>query len=584
MPKHLKRRSSVTAPPEAGAPDVGAAELAPKLVGDIEGTFVVRAYQRGYRWTSTEVEHLLDDLHESGGASYYLQPIVVKNLEEGRWELIDGQQRLTTLFLLLTFMQAEGLQAAGPLYTLEYETRADSTEFLSNPREEESQSNIDFFHIFNAYQCLRQWFEDQGNRKQHVANQIYSYLFESVRVIWYEAPATLESTTLFTNLNIGRIPLTSAELVMALVLSRARDEGARTGHAYEIAAQWDRFEHDLHDPYVWAFATGRSDDRATRIGLLLDTVADLESGSRNPRPPFHTFETLRPLIETDHEALWDRVVNLHSLLIGWYENRNLFHKIGFLVADGASLRELVEMSRGQPKSAFEAGLDAQICSRIDLRASALRELNYGDTSAARVLLLANVETVREMQDSHQRFSFEAYASGSWSLEHIHAQNAEALTTAEQWSEWLKLHKDALSSLGDLGEDARLALESRIEDVLGNLTQAAFRALEHEIADLFTRDDEAGEQVDSISNLALLQDDDNSALGNSAFEVKRRQLLKRDREGSYIPVCTRNVFLKYFTDANVQQVHFWSATDRDAYLRMLEEVLQPYLLPDSEGGP
>ena len=49
-----------------------------------------------------------------------------------------------------------------------------------------------------------------------------------------------------------------------------------------------------------------------------------------------------------------------------------------------------------------------------------------------------------------------------------------------------------------------------------------------------------------------------------FEVKRRRILELDRKGAYIPICTRQVFLKYYTDADAQQVHFWSTQDREAY--------------------
>ena len=61
-----------------------------------------------------------------------------------------------------------------------------------------------------------------------------------------------------------------------------------------------------------------------------------------------------------------------------------------------------------------------------------------------------------------------------------------------------------------------------------------------------------------------------------FEVKRREILRLDREGYYIPVCTRNVFLKYYTAEASEQLHFWSAVDRDAYYAAIESELAPYL--------
>lgn len=61
-----------------------------------------------------------------------------------------------------------------------------------------------------------------------------------------------------------------------------------------------------------------------------------------------------------------------------------------------------------------------------------------------------------------------------------------------------------------------------------------------------------------------------------FEVKRREIIARDRAGAYIPVCTRNVFLKYYTDPLGQQNHFWGAADRESYLAAMTRLLRPYL--------
>ena len=84
---------------------------------------------------------------------------------------------------------------------------------------------------------------------------------------------------------------------------------------------------------------------------------------------------------------------------------------------------------------------------------------------------------------------------------------------------------------------------------------------------------------AIGNLALLEKNDNSALNSAVFEVKRHRILDLDRRGSYLPICTRNVFLKYYTQGRAQQLHFWSPQDRGAYHDEIERVLAPYLKPE-----
>lgn len=548
-------------------------ELRPERVGDIVGDFVVPSYQRGYRWGVDEVSRLLGDVYESAGRRYFLQPIVVKRRGEAEWELVDGQQRLTTLFLILRYIQ-EHLPSARLQYSLAYETRAASAEYLRHPTEERSRANIDFFHIFEAFTCIRQWFESQNDPALAAIN-FYKYLSESVYVIWYEAPDEVDSTTLFTRLNVGRIPLTDAELVKALLLTRSRD----LRREREVAAQWDSFERDLRAPEVWAFVTGRSAVEATHITLLLDTLAGGPSG--RARPLFHTFETLRPMIEESAQEVWNKVVTLHSLVMGWYENRHLFHKIGYLIARGQTFSQLVKLSQDCTKPEFMSRLDARIRADLSLSKSDLAELRYGSAKTAAVLLLMNVETVRSMKHSSERFSFREHAAQRWSIEHIHAQNAEQLNRAAQWVEWLRLHRDALAGLAGVEVGVRDDLMRRIDAAMSDISAEVFESLEQELTTIFSLAGESGD-VDGIDNLALLASGDNSALSNSVFEVKRRHILDRDRLGSYVPVCTRNVFLKYYTEAEGQQIHYWGQHDREGYLTAMQQHVGPYLLAD--GAP
>ena len=558
--------------------------LEPKLVGSLSGAFYVPAYQRGYRWGKQEVRKLLDDIWESRDRSYYLQPVVVKDLGE-EWELIDGQQRLTTLFLIQQYMKNAGLKKDSAKYSIRYETRLASAEYLTSLDAERSNSNIDFFHMYEAYQCIHSWFEDPAKDSQYLADRFNIALHERVKVIWYEAAPDVDAVTLFTRLNVGRIPLTDAELTKALLLTEVGKQSNATDRALETALQWDSIERDLRAPELWAFITGQSEGVPTHISLLLDSLADtLSEEPQGPeRPLFHTFETLRSWITESPSDFWEEVVTLHSLVKGWHENRDLFHKIGFLVAEGVTtLTALMEVAKERKKSEFEQKLDDLIRTHIDLTDSQLRDLNYGSRKSARLLFLMNVETIRQRENSTERYSFREQASGRWSLEHIHAQNAQELPrSAEIWRTWLKLHADALESLEDI--EGKQELLGKVKEVLRSeqVSGRAFDALAPQLSRLLTSGDESPMDVDSISNLALLTSGDNSALSNSAFAVKRAEIIDRDKEGSYIPICTRNLFLKYYTPGSEHQMHFWSTRDRRYYMEEIVKtlVIAGYLLPD-----
>lgn len=546
--------------------------LEEKTVEEVEGHFLVPSYQRGYRWGRHEVAQLLDDIRDSGTAKYYLQPIVVRRVGN-TFELIDGQQRLTTLLLILQNITGYFPQATIN-YSIDYETRPKSRDYLANPDLMRRDDNIDFFHMYEASECIKEWFEAEPNPTRAAIN-LYTALGERVHVIWYEVPPEVDATVLFTRLNVGRIPLTDAELVKAVLLSKSGDRQR------EVAAQWDAIEHDLRHDDVWSFVSSRDQDDATRIGLLLDTLAGGKLG--RARKTFETFEALEKRIdETSAEAVWKEVVALHARVMSWHADRSLYHKIGFLVADGFGLDNLVEPATTLAHSEFERHLDELIRTRLSSSPEELVALRYQDyEESSRVLLLMNVEAARRREESSERYSFAAYLRREWSLEHIEPQADLPLVTNEQRREWLRRHRDALRSLPDLDPDQAVKLVDEIDAAVADISGPLFGQLADKLNPLFrgSADEGEPEYVHSLANLALLARDDNNVLSNSWFEVKRRSIVELDQRGSYIPPCTRNVFLKYFTNADAQQIHFWSPQDRDAYLDAILKYVGPYLTPD-----
>ena len=219
----------------------------------------------------------------------------------------------------------------------------------------------------------------------------------------------MDSKELFRRLNVGRIPLTDAELVKALLLARVRDTPGQTDRAHEVAAQWDVIERDLRAPEVWAFVTKKARGEATHIRLILDTLADAISKPpvRGSRPLFHTFETLRPRIEESARSVWNDIQDMHSLLLGWYEDRDLYHRIGFLVAVGEPFENVVNLARGRARSELEDVLTARIRARLARTAEQIRELSYPSEKCTEVLLLMNVESIRRRTGSSERYSFQA---------------------------------------------------------------------------------------------------------------------------------------------------------------------------------
>ena len=78
---------------------------------------------------------------------------------------------------------------------------------------------------------------------------INRYFDEGVKIIWYEVATDSDESAIgmFTRLNVGRIPLTNAELVKAMFISESANAGITREKKEEIALQWDNIERELHN-------------------------------------------------------------------------------------------------------------------------------------------------------------------------------------------------------------------------------------------------------------------------------------------------------------------------------------------------
>ena len=582
--------------------------LEEKIISEISGNFIIEAYQRGYRWGKAEVERLFEDISEiPDGQKYCLQPVVVKNVN-GVYELIDGQQRLTTLYLIMKYLNAY----VDINYCIEYTTRKsvnghkgskELLETIDTIDLDASSSNIDELFIKKAYGWVKAWFKGEKSKMMNFANKLQKY----VTIIWYEVDDDEDSVNIFTRLNIGKISLTNAELVKALFLSRGKKDsnGRYAGNPYgieekkqhEIALGWDSMEKDLHDEKFWTFITNKkADNYPIRMELLFDMIEMKPSDKSD----FYTFNSFYERFKNSDNKYdtWELVERYMQQLKEWYNDFDLFHHIGFLVATGTSVKSLLDiaMSKDKPikKSDFRLKVLDLIKEKMVFKAGDkdnnevidYAELNYEKhpEEIKCVLLLFNVETIRQKGDENIRFPFNRYKNeGTWSLEHIHAQNSETLKTDQEWKDWLVIHKKSLKGL-DVSPEEKGEIEdviSRMDTVIDHINEKGYRgsirdefnAVAPAVIDILTDGDDKS-QMHTLSNMALLTVGENAALNNSTFDVKRMKVIAMDKAGEYVPTCTRNVFMKYYSSSDTK-LHFWSEEDRKGYIEAMNCVLFDY---------
>lgn len=569
--------------------------------------FYIPAYQRGYRWSPLQVKQLLEDIGEftrrqnpQPDEFYCLQPLVVKTRPGGDFEVVDGQQRLTTLLLILRhFNERLAEKYRLTVYKLAYETRPRLDDFLEDPTEEAANENVDFFHLYQAIETIERWF---GERDSEVED-IKSALLNKTKVIWFQLANSDNPVDAFTRLNIGKIPLTNDELIRALFLRRAgSDEKEAASLQLKIAYEWDQLEKALQSDAFWYFLSNQPGKEQNRIGFLFDLVArdrEMPPGAENDSYGiFYTFnERLNPERQKTPGATperekeikqieWKKIKQTYLMLEEWFEDRVLYHMVGFLVSEGISLNELRDLSLDCTKSAFEQCLRKRIYQLAigqDLPdpldeqtireqvADRLETLSYksNQQNIKSLLLLFNLTTLLQNNRSNLRFQFDSFKSENWDIEHVRSVADDKPERHHERVNWLRNCLGYLKSQ-ETEEELGKQIEEFLELTQVEATNEIFDPLYAKLLEYFHETSE-GEAEHGIANLTLLDEHTNRSYKNAVFAVKRQRLLDLDQAGIFVPLCTRNVFLKCYSP-RVDNVLFWSESDQDGYEEAIATAL------------
>ena len=561
--------------------------------------FIVPSYQRGYRWDEINVTDLLDDLLEfmqdgSSGKFYCLQPLVVKKIGTNQYNVIDGQQRLTTIFIILKYLEKllEDENDIKEIYTINYETREGSQEFLkeiASKTQEDSNENIDYFYMYKAYKAVENWFGEKIKEKKTTKRKMLEIFTNSedekhIEFIWYEVEnSENDEVKIFARLNSGKIPLTNAELIKALFLNvrnfpKECSENEIITKQIEISKEWDEIEYTLQDDEFFKFLT--KNDYPTRIELLFEILSGVKSTELDRYAIYRDFAKkakekggLLHLAnrEKEEEGLWGNIKKRFLTFKFWFKDSEYYHLVGFLVASGISniMTLYNEFEPGarlktESETKTKSGFKDSLKKKIKVDTDNIGKLNYIDNrkELENILLLFNIATIINSKGSYTRFSFNEYNGKKWSLEHIHAQNDKGLKDKKAQDAWLENSKKYIDE-SDLKE--------KIANFINGNENSRFDELQMEILNQF------GNIVNmhGIGNLALLTAENNSSLSNGLFVDKRAKIIEMDKNGEFIPICTKNVFLKYYTK-KISDVYFWSKQDQEDYKGSIIKTLENFL--------
>ena len=619
--------------------------FAPMPIADLldgKHCFVIPSFQRGYRWEEKQVPDLLEDIKQFANDnvksdSYFLQPIVVKaTWYQGKeaWEVLDGQQRLTTMLLLLKRLmrrlgEEEREQYENALYEIVYTNRPQLDFDAPN-----ASDNIDSYYLSEAKSVIDNWFTTQTKNKQNLdifkASLLYNDQPRQVKIIWYaidEDSIDLVSINIFNRLNKGKISLTSSELIKALFImdyDLRANEDKLPGE--QLSMEWNEMERKFQDDQFWYFISDDNRGTQTRIDVLFDFVTCRDE-EKDADYSYREFQKLYDFCrnqernKTDElfvsnwskttdiqnmQDAWRQVRKTFDRLVAWYEDNLFYHYVGYLIAVGNSplkiynqLEEEKNM-RKQENNEREWTVDDTMLtlrkmmmkyfyqSNSYIDKDAIDEFEYPSEYISRVLLLFNVECCRKGQNV--RFAFDKYKKGKWDVEHVDSRNDATLQEYEDRMRWLKNVKFILGmEQNDRAKELANQCHALIEDFTARIKvdveqyNSFYRTInKYYAAESGENDVEVDlttKKKDYISNLTLLDSATNREYKDAPFAYKRYCIVKYDKEGErFIPLCTRNLFLKYYSDSNKESSYLdmmrWNAADRKGYMKAIHEAVDP----------
>lgn len=519
--------------------------------------------------------------------SELITPDAVKSEEtessncDSAWELIDGQQRLTTTLLVLNCCYEALKKPPAPPYQIYYQLIR----------------NIDEYYINHAKKVIDDWFDSFGSKSDDIRSEIRGKINSDIQFIWYEVESNANSVEIFTKLNIGKIPLTNAELFKAQLLNPDRiDKKDREKEVKEnvtlasIAFEWDKIEQSLRDNDFWSFISNEMLDAETRIDYLLRLYAiqikyegEIDSAIQEADGlfPFLAINSYIRKHKMDsnsiacNETIWKEIVSIHDRLKSWYTNNKLYHYIGFLIATGKSgikvITELVKDTDKKKKSEVKEIVFDKI--RKQMKNVTLDNLSYSkDSQRIRsVLLFFNLFTmVQSKTDSW--FSFKQYKDPKihWDIEHIHARATDeeirAIKDPDKRKDFLESLKKQFEEINDQEAVQKINQFILTEVSTNNINEDEFLDFCCKITDKYGNYDENG-----IGNLTLLDAETNRSYHNALYPIKRIRIIERDKGEVFIPVCTKNVFLKMYS-SNFSNMMEWTKDDAEDYLSAMKKAL------------
>lgn len=593
--------------------------------------FYIPDYQRGYRWQKRHIHDFLDDILEldelrkkEPNAWNCIQPIVLLNCsittdtEEHiptAWEVIDGQQRLTSIKLIL---EALGEKVS---YKLWYPPM-DSCVSHGSRMDEDFKGRV--------AGAVKTWLETKPEGTDRI---ILCNLKKNTGFIRLILNNTQPATESFTRLNINRIPLQAADLIKAMLLRRHEYDDApaeeTAGAQAEIAAQWNEIEDAISDDRFWLMfnrSVGSRNSRMQQLFRLAYQAIYKKDGNHSANAIFRFFMDIIKNGSAEYalkknklqtaRRVWEQLLSIYYTVREWYDDVDLYHYIGLLctisevqlvtILNAWNADKTESTTSCTAKASFKQNLLKLIRNTKGFSYKGenqeelppLDNLRYGqhDTAIRNALLLHNIGTIMRqnklpqrirsaqtdsrlkdklLQNMGNRFPFHMYRKCRWHLEHVFSRAQENNDTKPR-DEMVQCIQHAILKhpspelerlTKDYNTETDIATKADIYNKIINSPE--IKTLTSLIPD---------EKRDSIANLVLLDSTTNESYGNASFYEKRERILNSwlgkvpMKEYAYILPCTLSAFAKAYTPG-ATHIRCWDNADAAYYLNDMNESIK-----------
>lgn len=621
-----------------------------------DNSFVIKPYQRGFRWGENNVTKLMEDIDKYSREIkksfpnlfnnmddedldscenfdfFCLQTLTVEKTGKNEYELIDGQQRLTSIFLISEMLglfvdgyddrteypysiiyertseekkqditekihniipyKVDGKTAKKALNEYKIDTLSDLNWFdkykklISEKINElhtggNSAYDVDLYYIENALTAIVDYIK--SNKKSDFG-QMQECINRNLFFIWYEVNND-DAYKTFSSINSNQIRLTNAELIKSLLL--------RTGSNCENAAlKWETIEQGLCNDDLWAFISG--EDKATRMDFVLELYAlsNKYVKSNEENALFDWYEQSKIPSEEKMKGIEEKFKRISE----WYDDVDIYHLIGLLTKfrelklgkhssqealiielfdkydNSKSKKDFVEKLKEKVKKCLLDSVKLDRTTNAQTADDLFDKLSYDDSGDHKtieaILWTVNVWEIIEASENNNYKKVDSQKIQDSRTPTINTRFPFSLISGSK-NKWTLEHIMPQNPEESSSDDEK----KKYKDLVKEINENGAVDLILPVAD-----------VHNIKNLALLKQDDNSSLGNCNLSEKRESIVKRLGTGSFVPGSTVNAFLLYYNSKSQKNTSgpnssYWTKENADAYINQITECLNSFGIPE-----